>query len=114
MTPNTVLLRAVMDNILAHPEGHDQRWFARRTGCGTTECFAGRAVALAGYPADYTRLLGGEGEVFDTVDGDDIEHYATELLGLDPRSALYLFNESNTTTDLKHMVDELCDHGEIR
>jgi hypothetical protein len=46
---NVEKLEAVMDYIRNHPEEHNQSSWAERGSCGTTLCFAGTTVALAGY-----------------------------------------------------------------
>lgn len=44
-------VEAVVAHLVAHPEEHDQRYYGRRTACGTAACMAGRAM-LAFAPDD--------------------------------------------------------------
>lgn len=39
-------LEAVLGEIIAHPETHEQRMWATKTECGTSYCFAGHAVSM--------------------------------------------------------------------
>lgn len=46
---NVEKLEQVLDYIKTHPGKHDQANWAVKGACGTTLCFAGTAVMLAGY-----------------------------------------------------------------
>jgi hypothetical protein len=46
LTKNWPLLWKVYDHIVAHPEEWNQSFYANRTSCGTTFCFAGHAVNM--------------------------------------------------------------------
>lgn len=54
---NVEKLEQVLDYIKTHPEGHDQKDWAVRGACGTTLCFAGTAVMLAGYEMYWAGIL---------------------------------------------------------
>ena len=111
MTVNKDLLHRVMDEILAHPEQHAQGTWATRTACGTAYCFAGFACVLSGEQIDWTGFEQGD-TVLWMENGDSIKDAAKHLLGLEG-SALTLFNGGNSTADLKHFVDEICDTGKV-
>lgn len=113
MTVNKELLHETMDAVLANPDLHNQANWAIATDCGTAYCFAGWACKLMGHEADREHLLL-DGVASSTEDGYDIQNLATDLLGLDWYSAEQLFAEKNTTTDLKHLVDEIAEHGKVR
>lgn len=49
-------IEATMDYIKTHPEQHHQEQWAERTTCGTTYCFAGTTVMLAGYEFVWAEL----------------------------------------------------------
>jgi hypothetical protein len=112
-TPNVDLLRATMDEILARPEKHNQGAWASQTTCGTAYCFAGQACHLSGLEADQSDLETAGFTSFLEGDAGLIEFVAVSLLGLDYASAQVLFAEDNSTADLKHYVDEICEHGSI-
>lgn len=104
MTKNADLAYRALDTALANPLHLEMRsWFEPaddrqqvvtiddliRPGCGTTACFAGWAIALAGYgltQADKVVSLA-DGAVV----GDDIADFAADLLGVDMSEAHTLF-----------------------
>lgn len=114
MSLNVPLLRKTMEHIEAHPEEHDQCWWARREDCGTTYCFAGWAVMLGDPSAvpQYAYLPGvGERksryEANCLTDGRSIAWTAQCLLGLDGDEARRLFLVCDTVEELRVAVDEL-------
>lgn len=118
-TPNVDLLRQTMDEILAHPEQHNQSRWAIQTDCGTAYCFAGWACKLSGLEADFANSNSYPWEAAAGIshllsDGTVIAHEAARLLGLNEETADTLFAACNTTADLKHYVDEIAEHGRIR
>lgn len=125
-TPNAELAYAVLDHIDAHPEQHDQsRWF-QKTTCGTTGCFAGWAVVLAGHHVEFDPEPYRDGiQRYDTIDGDrmrTVQWVAEEdlrIAGLevpcqtcpdcgyldDATEALFCAN--NTREDLGRLVEQI-------
>ncbi len=131
MTPNFVLLRYVLNHLEHHPDRWDQRyWFQPRPGCGTTHCFAGWTVILAGY------TLIGDTVAVSTIPADirtqihpaDLHTYgglrvhvaplAAALLGLantdfddtsatENRTAEHLFYGGNTLASISDIISEL-------
>jgi len=72
--PTADLLRAVADQIEAHPETWDQNHFEARSECGTTYCVAGWALRLShqqipatGASRDAAPLLGITSDLAETV-----------------------------------------------
>jgi hypothetical protein len=55
--PNIPLLRKTIEHIEAHPEEWDQTTWAVRTPCGTTMCFAGTALFVAGYTFNWSHRI---------------------------------------------------------
>jgi hypothetical protein len=51
---NVALLGKVLDHIRANRKEHSQEQWARTTRCGTTYCFAGWTVQLAGHEIDWS------------------------------------------------------------
>lgn len=115
--PNTELLKRTLNHIEAHPEEWDQEYWARRTLCGTSYCFAGTAVVLSGLPLawrdvdadDYgvdadelAHNVIDEGEV-----GDSIATAARDLLELTADQADRLFYPGNSIEKLRDLVAEL-------
>lgn len=108
VTPNLMLLDAVIDQIHAHPELHNQLSYCRVGECVTAYCVAGWAVKLA-YPeavflinsgshgANYVRLYG------ETV---HISNLAREVLGLTSFEADYLFHPHNQLEEIEAAVKE--------
>lgn len=109
-TINVPLLRKVMEHIEAHPDEHDQSYWAKRTPCGTTFCFAGWAVQLG----DPTAKPDWEGlKTTDRlVNGRGIDEYAAELLGLGNRDAIALFSAAPDSPVLRMQVDALIARAE--
>lgn len=124
-------LEAVLDYIRMHPEEHNQNQWAEQTPCGTTMCFAGTAVRLAGYPliweipifkddnrvafyctvpADYTgKRIGDAGNL--EYDLACIHDVATHELGLDYDEAHELFWESDTFAQVEETVKDIINNN---
>jgi hypothetical protein len=125
--PNIELLQKTLAHIEAHPETWDQELWVN--DCGTTACFAGHAVQLAGYELiSYTDYLSSEIEFTDYVEMDSlpeditaqlnndyprvhVQDVARIVLGLSPGQAANLFRTFNTMPDLRRLVAELCAGG---
>lgn len=98
---NVVLLESTMQQIVDHPELHDQRLYLSRSECGTTACFAGWACMLSGWTPSQ-------------LDWVSIPGLAARELGLDiPESAL-LFDPGNTRAMLQLMVKDLVNGDQLR
>lgn len=90
MSVDVPRLRKVLAHITAHPEQHNQDWWAERTDCGTVMCVAGHTCVQAGLRIDLIGFHGERGAHL--TDGRRVEHVAAELLGLDEQQALRLFH----------------------
>lgn len=115
---NIEKLEAVLNQIKAHPESHNQEVWAEKTECGTAYCMAGWAVALAGYEFDWhsdgtTSSVITERTATSTH-YELIEEVATVVLGLDFCDAVELFHSLNTVDDLELMVKNLSNGEPIR
>lgn len=104
---NVEKLEAVLDYIRTHPEEHDQTTWAERGGaCGTTLCFAGTAVALAGYQMvwelDDTAYICSNGSELDAV-----ATIAMRELGLTEDQTDSLFIRSVTFDDVERTVKDI-------
>lgn len=116
---NTFLMDQVLDYIEAHPEEHDPKFWAIRTACGTTMCFAGHAVVLSGAKMVWEIVMVG-GQKFPrtyeclTAEGKSrvTSDYAQELLGLSNSQATALFKYNNDLDDIKRICKEIA-NGEI-
>lgn len=75
---NVDLIHRTLDRIEASPEEWHQQFFAHRTPCGTTMCFAGHALIEAGYTLNGERFYTPTGQV---VRCTEVE--AETVLGLD-------------------------------
>lgn len=118
--PNAALAYAVLDQIDAHPEQHDQSDFVRHHGdvwsiaatdmpCGTTACFAGWAVLLSGRTLELNHIVPQVRMDHGLVDVDDA---AALLLGIGTRGmyddpAHALFYAARTRDDLARQVAEI-------
>jgi hypothetical protein len=101
MTINVPLLRKTLEHITAHPEEHNQSFWAVQTPCGTAYCLAGHAVQLAGHEILWTDVCpcgcdSRERSAWHCTDGREIEYVATEELGLTEDQADDLFESRNT------------------
>lgn len=107
----TEMRQKVLDQILAHPEQHNQNNFGEKTECGTTMCIAGWAVTLdpntevsffTDYPLVNPRVITENGPM-------DIEYRAGELLGLEDSyeqvSLFYDMDNDSALRRLKHLAD---------
>lgn len=94
--PNVPLLKRVLDHIEAHPETHDQDWWAEDTACGTVMCIAGHTVAMTGHTIDLHGDDDQDGDYAEPgarlIDGRRIEDVAREELGLTRQQAYDLFH----------------------
>lgn len=55
---NVDLIHRTLDRIEAEPDRWSQEYFANKTPCGTTMCFAGHALIKAGYTLDGETFFG--------------------------------------------------------
>lgn len=117
MKRNYALLREVYNIIETEPHRHDQRYWGRRTQCGTTHCVAGHVVALTGAAVDWTSDDSPDAvflsESVIPPGGQErqyIASYAGDQLGLTPAEANELFLDTDTREDvlllLKHYLNE--------
>lgn len=114
MTVNVDLLRKVKQQIVDHPESHDQAVWAEKRSCGTVCCVAGWAAHLSGGRLDW-QVYGGatvedvEAEAYEVEVGDGqvltVREAAQLQLGLDDRDADYLFSSSRTQDEIFHFID---------
>lgn len=110
--PNLPLIRKVLDHIEAHPETHDQDTWGQRTECGTTLCFAARALALAGGVFEWYESVDG-GELIGQValpgqpTAGGVERTAKELLGLDRVEVEELFFRAREVADVREVCEQI-------
>lgn len=121
---NVTKLEAVLDYIRTHPKEHDQEDWAVRTPCGTTMCFAGTTVALAGYALRWdarmfepdTTQVAASCVVPDEYAGPRVAAHlnvawvhevATHELDLDRQQAHDLFWAAKTFDDVEEMVKDI-------
>lgn len=95
-------------------EHWDQNWWGTRNECGTSLCFAGWAVKLAGYvlaPRKENNQFNHRGgdDLGVDVDGDDrhIAHVARQELGLTLQEKNLLFSSGNNLAALEATVDHI-------
>lgn len=108
-TPNVRLFDAALSTIHAKPKAYDQRyWVGIHAECGTTHCLAGWGIMLA-YPEARFQMddLDGVDVVYIDRDDWDIRTLATQLFGLTPYEALYLFEGDRTIDEIESAVKEL-------
>jgi hypothetical protein len=109
---NYPLLRKTKEHIEAHPEEHDQRYWGLKGPCGTTMCFAGHAVVLAGLKPIWSRpgdiFYGEETHMIAVVEEDgsrwSVQVGAARALGLGPDEAEELFQECGTLHQVQRVV----------
>lgn len=121
---NVAKLEETLDYIRMNREQHNQRGWALKTECGTTMCFAGWAVVLAGYefiwsgtPAIFSEPGATPVEVAEEhaerciVPGVDspirVYPLALLLLDLDTNQADALFFQAKTFDDVERTVKDL-------
>lgn len=108
--PNAELAYRVLDHIDAHPEQWFQNDWAHKNECGTSYCFAGWAVLLAGRELIWDGLSETYDEAAWVVDQrkDDGKQWigdaAREVLGID--DSYDLFRGLNSRKDLGRLVEE--------
>ena len=118
--PNIPALRKTMEFIEANPDGWDQdTWASKGTlngsACGSTMCFAGTTVFLAGakiqYVAhpDHPNYLQAEHCVTPEGSMVAIEDYATELLGLTDAQAddIFYSDSDMNPQEMRAWVEEI-------
>jgi hypothetical protein len=102
---NAPLMFKTLDYIHEHPEAWDQGEWAARSHCGTTACFAGTAVILAGYDFDFCYTDVDATDVL--TNGLSIREVARIELGLSYPEANQLFYGGNTLHDIEDLVAQI-------
>lgn len=114
-TLNVPLVERIIQQLIDHPETHDQNMYGQRTACGTTQCVAGWAVLFSGKdlvweeygtnPGDAVagRVYAAPGD----VDSRDIDVIAAELLGIEAVPAKSLFYDMRDTHHIVARLKEL-------
>lgn len=95
-------LRKVLEHATAHPEEHDQRFWVRRTACGTVCCIAGRVVIDA-HGVDKISFSVLDDSAWAVEVNGSLVYIAVEagvLLGLTSEQVDELFHRVNTLGDL--------------
>jgi hypothetical protein len=93
---NDELIVDVLTGIERRPHEWNQGWWAERTECGTTYCFAGWATVLSGYEvAWYEDVDGPDDASSHLTNGDVICGTALKLLGLSKNEGDQLFSLPN-------------------
>ena len=122
------LAERVRDQIVQHPESHNQKVWVQQTSCGTTACVAGWAVLLSGATVVLVNDLLSSGRVDREVQGfheclpaDGDRHapvpiylLAERLLGITSAQSDYLFDSHRTRPELLRALDNLIRRDEIR
>lgn len=112
------LLRTVLEHVTAHPEEHDQDFWALQRACGTTRCIAGWATYLSGCTERWETdplIAGARGAGFVTTPNGPtmtVPRAAASLLGLDDGEASVLFYAENG--GVWEAVEEITDGALIR
>lgn len=115
---NADLLERTLAQIEAHPETWDQQTWAAKTTCGTAHCFAGHAVMLA-HPNAIPVFDGASTTSFVTIPDHPVRaiwwipDLARDLLDLGRSTGDILFNATNTLEELRAMVADLIDGGDL-
>lgn len=111
---DAVQMRKVLEHIHANPEEHDQNsWAVKKPSCGTTMCYAGTTLHLAGYRLLWEKI-GESGELAATSAQNPqtgevglIEDEASKLLGLTSWEANQLFYCWGDVAHLYEVVNRL-------
>lgn len=124
---NVGLLESTLDEIRMNRDEHDQALWGMKTECGTTMCFAGHAVTLAGAELVWA---GHSHEVFNTsllhnpvrrfvsdfadqcifpgeAESENVYSAATRLLDLTEMEAIRLFLSAKTFDDVERTVKDI-------
>jgi hypothetical protein len=119
--PNVELAIKVRDQIVDHPETHNQKWWMHRakkwddTGsyCETTACAAGWAVLLGDPTAEpvWSSAWDSSSVRFPDGSGRAFSDYAAELLGIDREMRIYLFDENRTVDEVLDVLNMIIDGG---
>lgn len=125
---NVDRLEETLDHIRMNREEHDQCfWATKSEGCGTTMCFAGTTVALAGYELDWceragrvghagrSKVVGSfaehcivpEGHYCGSLAKPRVEWVAAYELGLTDVQAEDLFYGAKTFDDVERTVKDI-------
>jgi hypothetical protein len=112
MNVNAPLMLKTLDHIHEHPEEYDQGEWAARTACGTTACFAGTAVMIAGYDFDF-RVYEDVNATDKLTNGQFIREVARQELGLTMMQADALFYGGNTLKEVENLVSLIIDGVEV-
>jgi hypothetical protein len=110
-------LRKTLEFIHAHPEEHNQQYWAVKRSCGTTMCLGGTVVHQAGYKLQWQQVSSNmkaatmavhpaTGEIV------NIEDEAADLLRIDHDDVQMLFHRSESIGDLYTVARDIT-RGEI-
>jgi hypothetical protein len=108
---NTALLEATMQDIIDHPELHNQGVFFENTECGTAMCFAGNVCDRTGWMWDRNKPVA---EVVKQGVRLRPDFAAMRELGLTAEEATVLFESINTREMLELMVKDLVNGDRMR
>lgn len=119
---NVAKLEKTMTDILDHPEGWDQKTWV----CGTTACYAGRAVLNEGFKVmvgfDHSWAMDADTPFDPGAEQEYLKMYsviglkahrvpvgdrAAEILDISDADALLLFSQRATLDNLQEMVKDL-------
>lgn len=117
---NIALLERVREQIVMHPDSHDQRQYLPTTitwsgykspvqeilDCGTPCCIAGHALILNGLTEDMIYL-----DVYGRVGFQDACEDAAKAIGLTDYAAAIVFSADYTTAGAVKMLDYLIGGG---
>lgn len=99
--------QVIYDHLLAHPEEHNQRFYGKKTSCGTSMCIAGNAIIA--FRPDLVRWEESHGDALILSEwlqdeGKDIHEVAGDLLGLDGFEQSNLFFDFDNESALKKLA----------
>lgn len=108
---------SVVGAIEANPAQHSQSMWAQQNECGTTMCFAGWAVTLAGAKMEFFDIRHDLKRAYDCTlpsgESRNISDYAAELLGVNETQREALFHNMNNDIDvIKDIVKDIANGGD--
>lgn len=111
---DVALLRKALEYVTVNRDQHDQFYWGRRNGCGTTMCLAGHVLNITGKDLHWEQNSSEDTEATAefTTEGTPIPDAAARALDLDPRDAVHLFWECCSLKQLWRSANRIT-NGEI-
>lgn len=102
---NVELLEKIREQIIAHPEQHDQQLWGFKADCGTTHCIAGWAAVLTGQEISWCEVAKGTFMATYLKTGESIANHARRVMGPGINNALFYMDNEGARAELDALIE---------